>query len=109
MNFPFWKARFEVLGSWFMTKTIEQTISQNQATETLNGTGDNGGVIAFRMEGATQIRPNMTVGLHARYSYQEFIGKSLMTTGVAGAAISPFKLYYNENVLAIGVDVGVAF
>lgn len=109
MNFPFWKARFEILGSWFMTKTIEQTLSQNQASETVNGTGDQGGIIAFQMEGATRIRPNITLGLHARYSFQEFIGRSVLTSGVAGAPLGPFKLIYNENVLAIGVDVGVAF
>ena len=109
MNLPFWKARFEVLGSWFMNKIIEQTISQNQATETVNGTGDKGGIIAFQMEGSALIRPNVTLGLHARYGYQEFIGKALVTTSVGGAATGSYKLDYNENVFAFGVNVGVEF
>jgi hypothetical protein len=109
MNFPLWKARFEVLGSWFMTKTIEQKISLDNAAETANGKGDTGGVILFQMDGATHVRPNVTLGLYARYSYQEFIGRALLTSTISGAAERPYKFWYNENVAAFGVYAGVVF
>jgi len=109
MNFPFWKARFEILGSWFMTKKIQQSISQNQATEKVEGVGDKGGIILLQLEGATQIRPNVTLGLHARYSYQEFVGRSEVTTSATGALLGTHNFDYDENVLAFGANVGVVF
>jgi hypothetical protein len=108
MNFPLWKARFEVMGSWFVTKKIQQSIQLSQASERMEGNGDHGGIIMLQMDGATQIRPNVTLGLYARYSYQEFFGRSLVTTGATGTVV-PFQFDYNENVFAAGANIGLIF
>ncbi|MBI4961965.1 MAG: hypothetical protein HY913_01680 [Desulfomonile tiedjei] len=109
MFFPFWRARFEIQGSWFMTKKVEQTVSRIDAIETVESTGDKGGIIALRMEGETNITPNVTAGLHVRYSHQEFTGSSILTSTVSGSEVAPYRFDFNENVFSFGVHAGVVF
>jgi hypothetical protein len=109
MHFPWWKARFEVLGSWFVTKTFHQTVNQRHAVEVHDGEGDQGGVLLFQMEGTCHVTPNILLGLHGRYSYQEFKGRSTFTSTFPGAPLSGYGFYLIENLGAAGVNVTVVF
>jgi hypothetical protein len=109
MHFPWWKARFEVLGSWFVTKTFHQSVNHVSALEVRDGQNDDGGIMIFLMEGTTHITPNILVGISGKYSYQNFNGRSLVTSTSAGAAASGYKFYYDESVGTFGVSLSLVF
>jgi hypothetical protein len=109
MHFPWWKARFEVLGSWFVKKTFHQSVNQNNAIEVRDGRGDQGGIMIFQMEGTGHVTPNILFGLQGRYSYQNFIGPSLVTSTYSGAPASGYKAYYNESIGSFGVNLTLVF
>jgi len=84
MFFPWWKARFEVLGSPFMTKKISHTARDQGYFQQLDGTWHKGGFIEFQTEGTVNVTPSTWLGLFVRYTYEELRGE------VKGTRASPF-------------------
>ena len=84
MFFPWWKARFEVLGSPFMTKKISHTARDSGHYQQLDGTWNKGGFIEFQTEGTVNITPSTWLGLFVRYTYEELRGEA------KGTRRSPF-------------------
>lgn len=109
MHFPWWKARFEVLGSWFVRKTFHQSINQNNEIEVRDGRGDQGGIMIFQLEGTSHLTPNILVGLEGRYSYQNFVGPSLVSSTRSGASETAYKALFIESVGSIGLSLSLVF
>lgn len=109
MHFPWWKARFEVLGSWFVTKTFNQTVQRTSGFQEITGRNDEGGVLMFTMDGSCHITPTFLIGLQAQYSYQEFRGRSTVTSSTTSPYITGYRFFMNENLAAIGLNLTVVF
>jgi hypothetical protein len=115
MLFPWWKARFEVLGSPFMSKRVT-----NRFSGTLNGTtpmglqtdgsASSGGLIEFQMEGSVGFSPTLFLGINACYTFQELYGASTVKSPAA-PELAPveYRLYTSESVFRIGFDVNILF
>ncbi len=66
MNFPLWKARFEVLGSPFMSQVVRNTLRQDASNSgQFHLKSDRGGMIEFQMEGTVGLCANILCGLSA--------------------------------------------
>jgi hypothetical protein len=107
MFFPWWKARFELIGSRWMTKVVsgaltDTVVSQYEAKAT------GGGLLELQMEGTAGITQNIFAGLHGRYTFQESFGE-LIRKGNLRAPDLPLELYMNDSFLLVGVDLTVAF
>lgn len=104
MLFPWWKARFEVLGSPFMNRkaTIDNGAFRAQ------GNGTNGGLLEFQMEGSVGLTPSLFLGINACYSYQELYGNSTASFRDLGGNTT-FTLYTTADLLRIGFDINVLF
>jgi hypothetical protein len=109
MHFPWWKARFEVQGSWFMQKKFSNRVRQDAAVEVYEGKGNTGGVIQLQMEGTAHLTPNVLFGLQARYSYTEFYGDAMVSTSFLGAESSGYEFYLGENFCAFGLNLTLLF
>jgi hypothetical protein len=114
MLFPWWKARFEILGSPFMNKRV-----LNSFSGTLNGTpigfdtdgsAKSGGLIEFQMEGSVGLSPTLFMGLNFSYTYQELYGTSTVKSVVV-PDLSPieYRLFTTESLFRIGFDVNYVF
>jgi len=105
MYFPWWKARFEVLGSPFMSKKVLSTVRGSTRRE-LEGWADRGGMIEFFMEGTAAIGPVLRVGLHARYTYEELYG--WVTKRIEGHG-EEYKLGFNSRDAILGLTLTMVF
>ncbi len=75
MLFPWWKARFEVLGSPFMSKRVINNFSgtlndANAYRASTDGSATKGGLIELQMEGSVGLSPSLFVGANASYTFQ---------------------------------------
>lgn len=109
MFFPWWRARFEVLGSAFMKQKVSSLIQRGVSFIEYKGTLDQGGLLEFQMEGNVSLTRYLWTGLHARYTYQELRGGEKVT-GIenTGQRVS-FDLSTWENIFTVGLDLGVVF
>lgn len=106
MMFPWWKARFEILGSPFMTQSsvvsmgtqVEQRVEANS-----------GGLVEFQMEGTVNIHPNFWVGLYGQYHYQELYGHSEGGTNPPAAWNWADPFYTYESFMSVGLNVNVVY
>jgi hypothetical protein len=103
MLFPWWKARFELLGSPFMNRHIE---SRMGTAFRADGNAGKGGLIEFQMEGSVGLRPSLFLGVNACYSYQEVYGNA---TAKFGSLSSDYRLYSSESLFRVGFDVNYLF
>jgi hypothetical protein len=113
MFFPWWKARFEVLGSPFMSKQV-----MNSSSGTLNdgttigfqtqGKANSGGLIEFQMDGSVGLSSALFLGINACYTYQELYGTSTVRSQAAPAPVE-YRLYTSESMFRIGFDVNFLF
>jgi hypothetical protein len=104
MRFPWWKARFEFIGSPFMSRDVRS--SANGFFSEFRGRPTSGGLLEFQVEGQAGIRPNLYVGINFTYSSLELYGTSVgRTTGVTG----DYGIYTNDSLFKIGFDVDYAF
>jgi hypothetical protein len=115
MLFPWWKARFEVLGSPFMSKRAINNFSGtlNDGTPIglqTDGSASDGGLIEFQMEGSVGLSPSLFLGVNASYTFQELYGNSTVKSPVA-PEVQPvqYRLYTSESIFRIGVDVNILF
>jgi len=113
MFFPWWKARFEVLGSPFMTKKISMKARDNGSYMKLDGTWNKGGFIEFQTEGTVNITPSIWLGLFARYTYEELRGETTGTrpapTDDAPYETFPYDFYTLKSMATIGFNFNVVF
>jgi len=108
MSFPWWKARMEVLGSPFMTKLVYLYATNSSNTMDIEGIWTGGGMIEVRAEGSTFLTPNFTLGISARYSYEELWGK--VSGEWTNAQNSwPYEFFTNQNLAYIGLNAGFIF
>lgn len=111
MFFPWWKARFEVLGSPFMSKKILSTVRNGSTLVEYKGWADKGGMLEFFMEGTVAVTSILRVGLHARYTYQELYG--WVTKTVSGEIGTPgtgeYKLGFNSRDAILGLTLTAVF
>jgi hypothetical protein len=113
MFFPWWKARFEVLGSPFMSKQVTSSTSG-----TLNGSigfqtqgkANSGGMIELQMDGSVGLSPVLFLGINACYTYQELYGTSTVRSQASPELVPvEYRLYTSESMFRIGFDVNVLF
>ena len=72
---PSWKARFEVLGSAFMSKNVTHTARDQQYYMQLDGTLTNGGFLEFQVEGNINVTPRAWMGIYSQYTYEGLKGE----------------------------------
>ncbi|MEW6531599.1 MAG: hypothetical protein AB1473_12225 [Thermodesulfobacteriota bacterium] len=104
--FPWWKARFEVIGSWFVN---EKMLSRFDRTDTFlqyESKLDNGGFIQLEAQGNVALTPAIWLGLYARYSYLELFGLGNRTRP---DGIVYYQTSLDENVGVIGLDLTILY
>jgi len=112
MFFPWWKARFEVLGSPFMTKKISHTARDQGYFQQLDGTWNKGGFIEFQTEGTVNITPSIWLGLFARYTYEELHGEARGTRAAPGTTVYetfPYDFYTLKSMASFGFNFSYVF
>jgi hypothetical protein len=112
MFFPWWKARFEVLGSPFMTKKISHTARDSGYYQHLDGTWNKGGFIEFQTEGTVNITPSIWLGLFARYTYEELHGEAKGTRAAPGRTdyeTFPYDFYTLKSMASFGFNFSYVF
>jgi hypothetical protein len=109
---PSWKARFEVLGSAFMSKSVAHTARDQQYYMQLDGTLTNGGFLEFQVEGNINVTPSAWMGIYSQYTYESLRGK-LTGTSVNGNGneyvTAPYNFYTLKNIWIIGLNCNFVF
>lgn len=118
MFFPWWKARFEIIGSPFMRKSSVVSI-QTQSTAQAglgnvfseqNVETDQGGLIEFRIEGTVNLTTNLWLGVMACYHYQELYGQSTGRSSVPPVNPANLNNYYTrESFASLGLNFNVIY
>lgn len=103
MVFPWWKARFEVLGSPFMNRTISGSRVQGGTLIDWDGKAASGGLIEVDVEGTVHVTTNVLVGLHWRYTHQELYGKARQRVN-GGATVYDYDIHLNEDLATVGLN-----
>ena len=112
MFFPWWKARFEVLGSPFMRKKISHSARDQGDFQQLDGTWNKGGFIEFQTEGTVNITPSIWLGLFARYTYEELHGEARGTRAAPGTTVYetfPYDFYTLKSMASFGFNFSYVF
>jgi len=104
--YPWWKARFEILGSPFMSTEVLTRVNDLGYPVEFVGTANQGGLIELEFEGTGTLTPRMRLGLFARYAYQELYGES---TRWAGDNRDTQKLFVEESFATVGVNFTFVF
>ncbi len=107
MFFPWWKARFELIGSRWMRKIVSGALADSFVAQ-YEAKSTGGGLLELQAEGTASITPNIFAGLHGRYTFQESFGE-LIRKGNLTAPDLPLELYMGDNFLLVGVDLTVTF
>ncbi len=107
MFFPWWKARFELIGSRWMRKIVSGALADSFVAQ-YEAKSTGGGLLELQAEGTASITPNIFAGLHGRYTFQESFGE-LIRKGNLRAPDLPLELYMGDNFLLVGVDLTVTF
>jgi hypothetical protein len=106
LHFPWWKARFEFLGSPFMEKDISARIREGTNVVLYSGSAEKGGLIELDMEGTAAVGPRLRVGLHCRYTYQELYGE---ITRDQDGDMSLHPVSVDENIAVVGLNFTFVF
>ncbi len=107
--FPWWKARFEVIGSPWITKTgsgSHKNTNSHPGEFQIKATG--GSLLELQVEGTAYLRPYIFAGLHGRYTFREAVG-DFTRIGNNGTIDGPLSLYTNDSFAFIGLDLTIAF
>ncbi|MFH1113093.1 MAG: hypothetical protein V1792_04160 [Pseudomonadota bacterium] len=110
MFFPWWKARFEVLGSPFMKNASTLSLQHGAVYSEQNVETDKGGLIEFRLEGTVSLNTNLWLGVFGCFHYQELSGRS------TGRSIQPLvtpanlnSYYTSESMASLGLNFNVVY
>ena len=110
MFFPWWKARFEVIGSPFMKKSSTVSLHQNNIYAEQNVNTDVGGLVEFRLEGTVSLHTNLWLGVFACYQYQELTGESTDSNGQPFFRnISLNRFCTRESMASLGLNLNVVY
>jgi len=109
MYFPWWKARFEVLGSPFVRTRVVHLLRENGRFLDHDGLGKKGGYLEFRMEGSMHLSPRVLIGVYGAYRYHELYGSSQVKTDGQGFAVSQYGFYLEESVAMFGLNASLVF
>jgi len=107
MFFPWWKARFELIGSRWMTKIVSGVLADSFVAQ-YEAKTTGGGLLELQAEGTASVTQNIFAGLHARYTFQESFGE-LIRKGSLRPPDLPLELYMGDNFLLVGLDLTVTF
>jgi hypothetical protein len=108
MVYPWWKARFELIGSPFMNRTVQTTQGRSF---TAHGSANRGGLVELQIEGSIGVSRSVYLGVNALYSFQEVYGTAtvtfpLLTTAPNGAS---YNLYMSQTIWRTGMDINILF
>lgn len=110
---PSWKARFELLGSPFMTKKITHTARDQGYYMQLDGNMTNGGFIEFQVEGNIPVTRNTWLGIYTQLTYEglkgELTGVSVDGNGASTYVPTPYNFYTLKGIWTIGLNCNVLF
>ena len=106
--FPWWKARFEVIGSPWMTNIGSGSLTQTNFFAEYQASATGGSLLELQIEGTVALRQSVFAGLHGRYSFRESVG-GFTRIGNNGTIYSPISLYTSDSFALIGLDLTVAF
>jgi hypothetical protein len=113
MLYPSWKARFEVLGSPFMTKKISHTARNQGYYMQLDGNMTQGGFLEFQVEGNRNVAPNAWMGVYTQYTYEQLkgglTGKSVDGFGNANYAPISYDFYTLRSIWILGLNCNISF
>jgi hypothetical protein len=112
MNSPTWKARFEVLGSPFMTKKVAHTARDQGEYMQLDGSLTQGGFIELQMDGNINVTPNALMGVYAQYSYEQLKGEltgSSKDGQNAGYFTTSYNFYTLKSIWTLGLSGSILF
>ncbi|MGO8822308.1 MAG: hypothetical protein ACLQO6_13945 [Desulfomonilaceae bacterium] len=109
---PLWKARFEVLGSAFMSKNVTHTARDQPYYMQLDGTLTNGGFLEFQVEGNINVTPRAWMGIYSQYTYEGLKGELTGTSqngDNSGLVPSSYNFYTLKNIWIIGLNCNFVF
>jgi len=105
---PWWKARFEVIASPWITKIGSGSVKQTNFFAEYKTRTTGGSLLELQIEGTVYLRQYIFAGLHGRYTFRESVG-DFTRIGNSGAIDGPSSLYTNDSFIFIGLDLTVAF
>jgi hypothetical protein len=112
MNAPEWKARFEVLGSPFMTKKVAHSARDQGQYMQLDGNLTHGGFIELQMDGNINVTPNGLIGVYAQYSYEQLKGELTGTSKDGsnnGYLTTSYNFYTLKSIWTLGLSASILF
>jgi hypothetical protein len=107
MFLPWCKARFEVLGSPFVRKSLASNVRLPGSSADFNGVVGKGGFVEFQMEGSVRISPNVQAGLFGRYLFEDLRG--VLNGSVNGLAYREYDASSNDSIAIVGVEASLVF
>ena len=110
---PSWKARFEVLGSPFMTKKIAHLARDQGFYFQLDGIMTRGGFIELQIEGNVNVASGTWLGLYAQYTYEQLngglTGISVDGYGIAIYVPHSYNFYTLKDMWILGLNCSLLF
>lgn len=111
MALPWWRAKFEVLGSPFMSVRASNSLNKDGVSVYKEVEGNEGGLVEFRMEGTVGMTAACWVGLFASYSYQELYCEPVSVSSPAPPPETDklTRYYTRENRAVVGLTANLVF
>jgi hypothetical protein len=108
LYFPWWKARFDVTGSWFIHQEILSKVQGSTGFVQYSGTLNNGGQVEVSVEGTAMLISNLRLGVFGSYKYQELQGHSIGIEDGPGTRRA-FKLFTEQSLGVLGLTMNLVF
>ena len=110
---PTWKARFELLGSPFMSKSITHKARNQGYYMQLDGNLTTGGFLEFQVEGNINVTPCAWMGIYSQYTYESLSGNltGISADGNGNATYVPtsYRFYTDKNTWLVGLNSNFQF
>jgi hypothetical protein len=103
---PWWKARFEALGSPRVGREVSTRFESAADSVELRGWAESGGVLEFDVEGTVFISNRLRLGVFGRYTYRELRGD---ITRTARDGETRHELLVREDFAALGLNFTYLF
>lgn len=107
MALPGWHARFELLASKFMNRTIDGVVIRPDFSSGYEAKANGGGFLEAQVRGLSQFSQRFLLGLYASYTMQEFSGN--FSTKMNERIRGTYDAHLTENRLILGLDITVFF
>ena len=109
MLFPWWRARFEVLGSQIMVQQISHFLQDGNTFVDYRGKATGTGMIQLSMEGTVNVSPACWFGGFLRYSFQEMYGTATGRTSASTATGYSRNFYVGQSFATVGLNATLLF